>query len=221
MGDVTVPSSLLIVSAIDVSRTISAHGTQITLLVPTTVHLRTGSLVALAGPSGSGKTTLCNIIIGWERSDTGSVQWFDDEARSWARMAVAPQCLALLPSLSLRENLLLPFWSTRGDVPASDLERLAVRLEIDALFDRRPAEVSFGEQQRVAIARALLGSPRLAVLDEPTGHQDEARAALVVETLLAARAGGTCVLVATHDADVIEAADEVIRLESPFAAHTS
>ncbi|HEY7625665.1 MAG TPA: ATP-binding cassette domain-containing protein, partial [Ilumatobacteraceae bacterium] len=85
----------------------------------------------------------------------------------------------------------------------------------------RPAEVSFGEQQRVAIARAVLGSPRLAVLDEPTGHQDEARAALVVETLLAARASGTCVFVATHDADVIDAADEVVRLESPFAARPS
>jgi ABC-type lipoprotein export system ATPase subunit len=56
------------------------------------------------------------------------------------------------------------------------------------------------------------------VLDEPTGHQDEARAALVVETLLAARARGTCVFVATHDPDVMAAADEVVLLESPLAA---
>ncbi|MGZ4806214.1 MAG: ATP-binding cassette domain-containing protein, partial [Ilumatobacteraceae bacterium] len=56
------------------------------------------------------------------------------------------------------------------------------------------------------------------VLDEPTGHQDEARAALVVEALLAATARGTCVFVATHDADVIAAADEVILLESPLAS---
>ena len=218
MSETVLPTPELIVSAVGVSRTINAHGSSVNLLVPTTVHLHTGTLVALAGPSGSGKTTLCNIIIGWEPSDTGSVQWFDDEARSWARLAVAPQCLALLPSLDLRENLVLPFWSTRRDVPATELDDLAVRLEIDGLLGRHPAQVSFGEQQRAGIARALLGTPRLAVLDEPTGHQDEARAALVVETLLAARARGTCVFVATHDADVIAAADEVIQLESPLAA---
>ena len=161
--------------------------------------------MVLAGPSGSGKTTLCNIIIGWEPSDTGSVEWTDTTPAGWARLAVAPQRLALLPSIDLYENLALPHWSQRRDVPDEHLAALTAHLQIDTLLARRPADVSFGEQQRVAVARALLGTPRLAVLDEPTGHQDEARAALVVEALLDARRRGSCVLVATHDADVIEA----------------
>src|SRR5207344_2173049 len=108
----------------------------------------------------------------------------------------------------------LPFWSSGFDVPEPEFDALTRSLEIDSLLRRRPSEVSFGEQQRAAIARALLGSPRLAVLDEPTGHQDEARATLVIDALLAARDNGTCVLVATHDPDIIAAADEVLPLRA-------
>ena len=203
-----------VVSVHDVSRTIRAHGVEAELLAPVSVDLRAGTLVAVSGPSGSGKTTLCNIIIGWERSDTGWVRWTDTAAERWARLAVAPQRLALLPSLDIRENLALPFWSSGVDPPEPELDALARALEIDTLLGRRPSEVSFGEQQRAAIARALLGSPRLAVLDEPTGHQDEARATLVIDALLAARDSGTCVLVATHDPDIIAAADEVLPLRT-------
>ena len=196
----------------DVSRAITSRGAPVVLLAPVSAELRAATLVALAGPSGSGKTTLCNIIIGWEPTDSGSVEWKDDTTRGWARLAVAPQRLALLPSLDIRENLALPFWSSGRDLPEAHLTELTTRLEIDTLLDRRPSEISFGEQQRAAIARALLGNPVLAVLDEPTGHQDESRAGLVIDALLAARSRGTCVLVATHEAAIIAAADDVIPL---------
>jgi ABC-type lipoprotein export system ATPase subunit len=207
-------SEQVIVRVTDASRSITTSAGTVVLLAPTSLQLSEGTLVVLAGPSGSGKTTLCNIIIGWETSDTGSIEWTDADAHGWARIAVAPQRLALLPSIDLYENLALPHWSRRVEVPAEHLAQLTAHLQIDSLLARRPAEVSFGEQQRVAVARALLGAPRLAVLDEPTGHQDEARAALVVEAMIDARRRGTCVLVATHDADVIEAADTVIELRA-------
>ena len=203
-----------VVRITDVSRAITSRGTRVVLLAPVSAELRATTLVAVAGPSGSGKTTLCNIIIGWEPTDSGSVEWEDEATRGWARLAVAPQRLALLPSLDIRENLALPFWSSGRDLPEAHLTEMATRLEIDMLLDRRPSEISFGEQQRAAIARALLGNPVLAVLDEPTGHQDERRAGLVVDALLAARSRGTCVLVATHDADIIATADDVIPLRS-------
>lgn len=219
MSSTTAAMHSIVVRVDEVSRTIDVHGAPMTLLSPTSVDLRAATLVALAGPSGSGKTTLCNIVIGWERSDTGSVRWVDDSARSWVRMAVAPQRLALLPSLSIRENLVLPFWSSGRDVPEAALAELTARLEIDTLLERRPSEVSFGEQQRAAIARAVLGTPILAILDEPTGHQDEVRGSLVIDALLAARSAGTCVLVATHDADIIAAADEVVPLKALLRTH--
>ncbi len=206
----------LVVRVTSVSRSITSAGGTTTLLATTSLELHTGSLVVLAGPSGSGKTTLCNIIIGWEPSDTGSVEWADTDARGWARLAVAPQRLALLPSVDLYENLALPHWSQRRPVPVEHLAALTAHLQIDTLLARRPADVSFGEQQRAAVARALLGTPRLAVLDEPTGHQDDTRAGLVVTALLDARRAGTCVLVATHDEQVIECADQVIELHAPL-----
>ena len=222
--DAPVDERASVVTLHDVSRTIpsrtsrgTSRGVATVVLAPTSLVLRAGMLVAVAGPSGSGKTTLCNIVTGWERADTGSVVWADDDVRTWAQLSVAPQRLALLPSLDIRENLILPFWAAGRDVPERELAELTAHLDIDGLLRRRPSEVSFGEQQRTAIARAVLGTPRLAVLDEPTGHQDEARATLVIDALLAARARGTCVLVATHDPDVITAADDVVVLRSPLA----
>jgi ABC-type lipoprotein export system ATPase subunit len=203
-----------VVRVVDVSRAIATASGTTQLLAPTSVELWAGSLVVFAGPSGSGKTTLCNVIVGWEPSDTGSVEWRDDEARGWARLAVAPQRLALLPSVSLFENLVLPCWSQHRPVPVEHLAALTTQLEIASLLSRKPADVSFGEQQRAAVARALLGSPLVAVLDEPTGHQDEARAELVVQALLDARRRGSCVVVATHDPDVIAAADQVVELSA-------
>ena len=204
-----------VVQVTDVSRAVASGNGTTTLLAPTSLTLHPGELVVLAGPSGSGKTTLCNIIVGWESTDTGAVEWTDHGARGWARLAVAPQRLALLPSIDLYENLALPFWSQRLDIPVDHLDELTEQLQVDRLLGRRPSDVSFGEQQRIAVARALLGAPRVALLDEPTGHQDEARAALVVQALRDARARGTCVLVASHDASVIEAADQVVELHAP------
>jgi len=211
------PDSAIVV-ADEVTRVATRHGTTTTLLAPTNMVLRRGELVVLAGPSGSGKTTLCNIVLGWDRPDSGVVRWADLDARGWARVAVAPQRLALTPSLTVRENIVLPCWAAHLPAPEGALVELAAMLEIDGLLGRHPGELSFGEQQRAAIARALLGTPCLAVLDEPTGHQDERRAARVIEALLAARSGGSCVLVATHDEDVIAAADQVIQLRSPVAS---
>jgi ABC-type sugar transport system ATPase subunit len=118
-----------LVSIVDVSRTVTTHGAEMVLLAPVSLDLHAGTLVAISGPSGSGKTTLCNIIVGWERSDTGSVRWADDAAERWARLAVAPQRLALLPSLNVGENLALPFWSSGFDPPGPDLDALARSLE--------------------------------------------------------------------------------------------
>jgi len=198
----------------NVSRHVDHDGESTTMLAPVSAVLHAGMLVALAGPSGSGKTTLCNILLGWDRTDSGEVRWEDLGARGWARMAVAPQRLALLPSLTVQENILLPSWATGRAVEGAELSALVAQLDLEAVVHRQPHELSFGEQQRAAVARAVFGNPCVAVLDEPTGHQDERRAARVVESLLASRSRGTCVLVATHDPDLIDAADEVITLQS-------
>ncbi len=204
------------------------HGTGddvVPVLAATDLDLRAGTITVLAGPSGSGKTTLCHLLLGWDAPTTGHIELFPSADASsstapsaplsWAQRSCAPQRLALVEHLSVLENLLLPTWTGEFGGRAPALEELAALLDVAHLFSRRPVELSFGEQQRVAVARALIGAPRLVVLDEPTGHQDEEHAGSVLAALAAARDAGSCVLVSTHDPALLAVADQVVRLSAP------
>ncbi len=97
-------------------------------------------------------------------------------------------------------------WSGVAAVP----QELGLLGELTA---RAPDELSLGEQQRVAVARAIVAGPRLVVADEPTAHQDERNADLVMAALVGVVRGGGGVLVATHDERVLGSVDRVVRLE--------
>jgi len=174
-----------------------------------------GELVALAGPSGSGKSTVCHLAAGIESADRGSVT-LDGRPTSgiadWSSIAVVPQQHGLLAGLTVEDNIALPAHRAGVD-PAEALARLAEALDLAAFTRRSVTETSLGEQQRVAIARALILGPRLAVLDEPTGHQDDDHVNQVIGALADAARAGTAVLVATHDQRVWEVAHRVVRLE--------
>jgi putative ABC transport system ATP-binding protein len=176
--------------------------------------VRAGELVALVGPSGSGKTTLLNILLGWEREDAGTVRWGLGSSGEppWDELGVLPQRLGLLEEVSVRENVALPVRLAPDAGAAEDVEALLERLGLAALADRLPGEISLGEQQRTALARALVLRPRVLLADEPTGHQDEGWAAAVLETVRESCRRGMAALVATHDAQVIDAADRSLVL---------
>lgn len=182
------------------------------------IDLHPGELVAVAGPSGSGKTTLLNLLIGWERPDQGAVRWSPPPDRRgpppWRRLGVVPQRLGLIEELTLGENVRLPL--TLGDPGGVEdpahADALTSALRIGDLGDRLPAQTSLGEQQRAAIARALVIAPDVAVLDEPTAHQDETSAAAVAAVLRRAADAGTGCLVATHAPDLLAVVDRVVRL---------
>ncbi len=178
------------------------------------LSLSAGRLTVLQGPSGSGKTTLLDVVLGWTTPDEGIVEGMPDPL-DWAALAVIPQRLGLLESLTLGENVELPIRSSRpiSQPRSSEL----ARNELDALamahlFDRYPHESSLGEQQRAACARAVVAAPRMIVADEPTSHQDERSAHRIVDRLLVAVDDGCAVLVATHDQRIVEVADEVLVL---------
>jgi len=174
-----------------------------------------GELVALAGPSGSGKTTVCHLAAGFEAPERGAVCVDGRPAAQvadWAVVAVVPQQHGLLAGLSVEDNICLPAHRAGVD-PSEAFARLTEALDLAAFTRRGVAETSLGEQQRTAVARALVLAPRLAVLDEPTGHQDDDHVAQVVAALAAAARAGSAMLVATHDQRVWEVADRVVRLE--------
>ena len=177
------------------------------------LHVDAGEVVVVEGRSGSGKSTLCQLVAGLEPPDRGSVTVAGTpsaDLSDWSVLAALPQRFGLPEELTVAENVHLPAWlhdrPERGD--------LLEALDVAHLADRLTAQASRGEQQRVALARAASLGPAALVLDEPTSHQDEAHADLVVAQVLAAAAAGSAVLVATHDPRLVEAAHRVVHLDA-------
>jgi len=197
----------------DVSHTRGSGASATRVLQEIDLTLTAATTVVLAGRSGSGKSTLCHLIAGVMAPTTGQVRVAGRPAHpraDWATVSLLPQRLALEAELTVAENVLLPA-RLRGREPAGDL---LAGLGLTAIAGRPARDTSLGEQQRTALARALVLNPAVAVLDEPTAHQDDDHVRLVLDALAAAVNAGTLVLVATHDQRVIDAADTVVRMRS-------
>lgn len=182
-----------------------------TVLDDVSLTAEAGQLVVLSGRSGSGKTTLLHLLAGVQRPTRGSVIVLDRPAvdlHDWSLVSLTPQHSTVAGSLTVRENVLLPVALRGVDV---DLALLS-DLTLDAIADQPATGTSLGEQQRTGIARGLVLHPRVALLDEPTSHQDDDNVERVLSVLLHARSGGTTLIVATHDPRVAAVADVVHHL---------
>ena len=185
------------------------------------LELEAESFEALMGPSGSGKSTFLHIAAGLLGADAGSVEiggedvtkMSDGEATKFRRrhVGVVFQAFNLLNEKTVRENVLLPL-RLDGELGRKTedgrLEELAKRLGIVGLLDKKPEELSGGEQQRVAIARALIAEPEIVLADEPTGNLD-AKSAKDICEILKGLNGKSAILVVTHDPVVAACANKV------------
>jgi putative ABC transport system ATP-binding protein len=189
-----------------------------------------GKRVFLYGPSGSGKTTLLGLITGILHPQQGTCEVLGKEMTSLSmsardehrgsEMGYIFQSLNLIPYLSVRENIELPcrvHERRRKRITASTLdreaERIAGRLEIDALLDRGVKKLSAGQQQRAAIARSVIGKPRLVVADEPTSSLDTDRRERFLELLFEEcdEAHATLIFV-SHDRSLMSRFDDQIAI---------
>ena len=184
--------------------------------------IEAGSFEALMGPSGSGKSTFLHLAAGLLAADEGSIEvggkdvtkMSDSEATKFRRrhVGVVFQAFNLLNEKTVRENILLPLRldgaSRVSSLPSSRLADLAKRLGIAGLLDKKPEELSGGEQQRVAIARALIAEPEIVLADEPTGNLD-AKSAKGICEILKGLGGKSAILVVTHDPVVAACAKKV------------
>ena len=181
-----------------------------------------GSFEALMGPSGSGKSTFLHIAAGLLSADAGAVEiggkdvvkMSDAAATKFRRrhIGVVFQAFNLLNEKTVRENILLPLKldgkSSVSRLKSSRLQDLTSRLGLDGLLDKKPEELSGGEQQRVAIARALIAEPEIVLADEPTGNLD-AKSAKGICEILKGLGGKSAILVVTHDPVVAAYAKKV------------
>ena len=190
-------------------------------------QLDAGEVLAVSGMSGSGKSTLLNLLAGLMLPDSGTINIstaqgdvniaaLSQHARTRIRrnhLGYVFQFFNLVPTLTVSENVLLPLELTaRADLREEALTRLHTLGLGDHLNDF-PESLSGGERQRTAIARALAHRPVLVLADEPTGNLDSANGGRVTELLWREiRAQGCGLVVATHNARIAAAADQVLRL---------
>ncbi len=215
------------IEASDVTKRYFDGSTRVLAVEDVSVRVPSGTLCVLLGPSGSGKTTLLGLLGGLITPTRGDVALMgrsvvhmrDHHRTRWRRQHVGFvfQDLALVPRMSLLENVLLPL-APLGGATRDDLARAEALLERFGLADKRDVSterLSGGERQRGALARASILDPTILLLDEPTAHVDADNAERIVGHLCGLRDEGHAVVASTHDPRLADdpRVDRVLRLD--------
>jgi putative ABC transport system ATP-binding protein len=215
-----------LVEARDVSRVFPMPAGPVVALRNVSLAVDAGEYVAITGPSGCGKSTLLHLIgcvdtpssgsLLFDRRDTSQLSEAERGRLRLTRIGFVFQRFFLLPMLSAAENVELP--QAEAGVAASERRaRTRELLDYVGLADRAdhlPSQLSGGEMQRVAIARALANRPALLVADEPTGELDDETGEHVAALFDRVHAGGTAVLVVTHNPTLAARASRRLAMKS-------
>ena len=190
----------------------------------TTMDIQRGEFTAIVGRSGSGKSTLLHMLGALDRPDSGKVriegknvfELKDEELAVFRRRKIGFifQNYNLIPSLNVWENIVLPMGLDKKKVDQTFVRNLTERIGITDKLKSLPSTLSGGQQQRVAIARALAGKPSIILADEPTGNLDSHTSDDVVGLLkMTAREFHQTIVMITHNPEIAQMADRVIRIE--------
>jgi len=215
-------------SILNVQRLTKTYATPagpLTVLHEVSFAIPAGGTCAIVGPSGSGKTTLLGLCAGLDQPSTGTVQLDGREIGGLSedqRALVRNECVGfvfqnfqLIPTLTARENVLVPLELRGNGAPASAAAELLARVGLGDRLDHYPAQLSGGEQQRVALARAFINRPRILFCDEPTGNLDGDTAHAMVELIFGLnRERGTTLVLVTHDLELARQTQRILRLRS-------
>lgn len=204
----------------------------LTVLKDISFAVAAGATCAIVGPSGSGKTTLLGLCAGLDEPTAGEVRLdgrnlgeLDEDGRARLRnerVGFVFQNFQLMPALTALENVMVPL-ELRGQRQArpAAAEWLS-RVGLGERLSHYPAQLSGGEQQRVALARAFSNRPRILFADEPTGNLDAETGHQIIENLFELNAGaGTTLVLVTHDTELAQRTEQVVRLRGGMMANGS
>lgn len=214
-----------IIVAKHISKRFTLGSETIHALKDLSLSVQRSEFVAVMGPSGSGKSTLLHLLGLLDTPDEGSIelegkstQTLNDDELTFLRrdkLGFIFQTFELIPTLSAKENIMLPAEvSGKRQEAEKRCQDIASLLGISERLNHKPSELSGGQRQRVAIARALINDPALILADEPTGNLDSSTGEEVLELL---RKGvieqGWTVVMVTHDSKAAGYADRIITLK--------
>jgi ABC-type lipoprotein export system ATPase subunit len=215
-----------VIQVSDISRFYRSGRGRVVALQDISFTVEMGQNFVLAGRSGSGKTTLLNCLGGLEKPDHGTILCAGSDINKLARRELSLfqrrhvgfmfQTGNLLSYLSVRENLAFPLEMNRisGAAREKRIDWLLESIGMPGIDAALPRELSGGEMQRVAFARAIAHSPAILLADEPTASLDSTNGKQLIRLMLALSREQHCTLVvATHDPEVIDMADDRLVLK--------
>ncbi len=189
-----------------------------------TLQFSQSEFCAITGPSGSGKSTFLHILSSLEYPTSGDVIYGKQSLASYndnqlsilrrRRFGFVFQSYNLVQELTGYENILLPIMLDSKKPDKEYINKIINMLGIEDRLEHLPSALSGGQQQRIAIARALANKPSILFADEPTGNLDKKSGSEVLALLkYAAKTLGTTLILVTHDLNVAQQADRIIRIE--------
>ncbi len=189
------------------------------------LQIAKGKITVIYGPSGCGKTSLLNIISGLDRQYEGVLEFKGESLRDLSEIELTQfrkdkigfvfQNFNLIPHQSVLDNVKLPLYVK--DLSDKEMTRIAqeqlLGLGMEPFIAKNVKQLSGGQKQRVAIARALVNQPDMIVADEPTGSLDSQSQEKVLEVFKNLAQTGKTVLIVTHNPEVAEYADVIIKMK--------
>jgi putative ABC transport system ATP-binding protein len=220
MNDTTV-----VLAAEGLGKQVSSPEGTLAILSDVSLSIRRGESVAIIGASGAGKSTLLALLAGLDEPTSGrallagnDLTQLDEDGRAAVRarhVGFVFQSFHLVPSLTARENVMLPLELARRADARDAAREVLGRVGLAERVGHYPRQLSGGEQQRVAIARAFVRQPDVLFADEPTGNLDAATGEKIMDLLFGLnRATQTTLVLVTHDRQLAERCDRVIQLEA-------